>query len=225
MEKLPLDILLYIVDLLAGGDDDSEDINSLRILSQTCKSMVPLCRKHLFSSLRLSSELSFERFGNLLSENPDIAYYVKSLNYRVYNPIYDHEWSILDILKKRASLKSMTLSSPGLDWKDFPESIRLSLVFLIQLPTVADLNIEDFKGFPVTALSGCRNLIDLQLERLVLAHPEGDQVISCSKIPTPVSIYIGERTYGLAALLNTVDFSRPSKGDVRCGMPRWHGPD
>ena len=51
MGTLPLDILLYIIDLLAGGDDG--DVKSLQILSQLCKSMVPLCRKHLFSSLLL----------------------------------------------------------------------------------------------------------------------------------------------------------------------------
>jgi hypothetical protein len=162
---LPFDILVYIIDLLAGGDDG--DIKSLQILSQACKYMVPLCRKHLFSSLHLRSKLKSKRFSDLLSKNPDIARYVRSLNYGVYNPIGDHELNILDMLKERSSLQSIKLlSPPEFDWSDFPESIQSSLVFLIQLPTVTHLYIQSFKGFPAIALSRCSNLIDLQLEEL-----------------------------------------------------------
>ena len=212
---LPLDIYSYIIDLLAGEDD--RDIKSLQILSQACKSMVPLCRKHLFSSLHLSRELDSERFSNLLSKNPDIACYVRSLNYGVYNSVTDHELNIFDMLKERSSLHSIRLQSfPGLDRINFPESIAS----LIQLPTVTHLDIEYFKGFPVTVLSGCSNLIDLRLGRLELVPPEVNQVISRSKIPSPVSLYIGIQTYGLAFFLNSaslhgggpiVDFSRLQK--------------
>jgi hypothetical protein len=227
METLPLDILLYIIDLLA----DNADIKSLRILSQACKSMAPLCRKHLFSSIRLFSDLDSKRFSDLLSKNPDIARYVRSLNYAVYYiPIsgqsHWQELNILDMLKERSSLKSIELWSFRLDWNNLTESTRSSLVSLIQLPTVTLLNIHSFKGFPATALSVCSNLIDLRLGELNLAPPEVNQVISRSKIPTPVSLYIKTYTYGLAALLNSaslhtggpiVDFSRLQRAefDVR----------
>ncbi|KIM37821.1 hypothetical protein M413DRAFT_30729 [Hebeloma cylindrosporum] len=180
---LPLDILVSIIDLLAGGDN--ENFKSLGILSQTCKSMVPLCRKHLFSSLRLRSSSKSkpaEFFSDLLSQNPDIAHYVRSLDYAVYNPIGDHELNILDILKERSSLQTIKLlSPPGFDWNDFPESIRSSLFFLIQQPTVTRLDIAAFKGFPATALSYCSNLIDLQLSDGVEIAPSEvnhDQAIS-----------------------------------------------
>ena len=213
---LPLDILLYIIDLLA------EDVNSLRILSLTCKSMVPLCRKHLFSSLRLDSEFSFERFSDLLSKNPEIACYVRDLNYGIYNPIGDHKLNILNILKERSSLQLIALSSEWLYWNDFPESTRSSLLSLIELPTVIHLYIYSIKGFPAIVLSGCSNLINLQLKDLEIASPEVNQVISRSKIPTPVSLYIGTETFGLAALLSSkslhaggpiVDISRLQKAD------------
>ena len=203
---LPLDILLYIIDLLAV--DDNEGIKSLQILSQACKSMVPLCRKHLFSYLCLDSELSFERFSDLLSKNPDIACYVRSLNYEVGNPISDHELNILDVLKERSSLQSIILSSQGLAWNYLPESIRLSLVSLIELPSVTHLNINNFKCFPASALSGCSNLNHLRLENFDIASPEVNQVISRRKIPAPLSLYIRTRTYGLVGLLNSA--SRPS---------------
>ena len=232
METLPLDILLYIIDLLASGDD--KDIKSLQILSQTCKYMVPPCRKHLFSSLNLHSEMNSERFSDLLSKNPDIALYVTSLSYRVSNPISDHELNILDLLKEHASLQLIQLSPKWrpheamqpLDWNDFPESIRSSLIVLIQLPTVTHLDISDFEGFPATAFSGCSNLIDLQLIRLQLAPLEVDQVISRSKTPTPVSLNINTKSYSLAALMNSaslhagdpiVDFSCLEKAQFYLG--------
>ena len=63
LTTLPLESLLHLIDLLAGGDN--EDIRSLQILSKSCKYMVPPCRKHLFSSLNLHSKLNSERFSDL----------------------------------------------------------------------------------------------------------------------------------------------------------------
>ena len=212
---LPLDILIYIIDLLAGN----YCIKSLQTLSLACKSMVPLCRKRLFSKLLLGRDKSYsERFSDLLLKTPDIASYVRSLDYSIYNPISDHELNILDMLKKHSSLQSVTLFSTQLYWNNFPESMRLSLIFLIQLPTVAQLAIYCIKRFPVTALSGCSNLINLQLTDVELSPPEVNQVISSSKIPTPISLYFDGRTYpdlNFAHLLDglIVDFSRLQKAE------------
>ena len=98
-------------------------------------------------------------------------------------------------------------------------SSKSSLVSLIQLPTVTHLDIYSFKGFPATALSGCSNLIDLQLRELELVPPEVNQVISVSKIPTPVSLYIRTKDCGLtaralAALLNSASLK---SGSPTCG--------
>ena len=229
MEPLPLDILLHIIDLLAGGDD--EDIKSLRILSLACKSMVPLCRKPLFSYIRNLASLPvsvLKRFNDLLSKKPDIARYVKRLDYRCFThtPTFDEELNILDILKKRSSLQRIRLSSSGSNWNNFPESLRSSLVSLIQLPTVVHLDIEDFNEFPATALSGCSNLTNLWLGSIEFSPPEVNQIISRSKIPTLVSLYIrgpGEfSSYDFAAFLNSaalhaggpiVDFSRLQRAE------------
>ena len=210
---LPLDVLLHIIELLAATDDDS--IKSLQILSQTCKFMVPICRKHLFSSLHFisTSSILFERLSDLLSENPDIARYVRSLNYRMYYASIsrDHELTTLNILKVRSPLKSIELSSPRANWNDYPESIRLSLLSLIELPTVTHLNIFNFGRFPATALSGCTNLMNLQFGYIELIFPdwEFDHVISRSKIPTPAFLNIGRGASGLLPILHAggpIDF-------------------
>ena len=63
-------------------------------------------------------------------------------------------------------------------------------------------------------LSGCSNLIDLHLEELELVPPEVNQVISRSKIPTPVSLYIRTGPFGLAALLTQNSASLQARGPI-----------
>ena len=139
---------------------------------------------------------------------------MRSLHYDVYHSIFDYELIVLDMLKKHSSLQSIEITTPELDWNDFPDSLRSFLVSLIQLPTVVQLSLQSIKRFPAMVLSGCSNLIDLQLRSIEFAPPEVDQVISRSKIPTPISIYIDERTFGVPPYLDSaqdgpiVDFSR-----------------
>ena len=213
---LPLDVLLHIIELLAAVRNDRDSIKSLQIISRTCKFMVPICRKHLFSSLCLVSDSALvERLGDILSKNPDIARYVRCLKYIMFNPIRDHELNILNMLKEQSSLRSIELLSLRLDWNSFPESIRSSLVSLIQLPTVTRLNINSFTRFPATALSGCINLIYLEFENLELTLPDSDfnHVISRSKIPTPGFLNI-KATPGFAALLNSASLHAGASGPI-----------
>ena len=101
---LPLDIILHIIDLLAGGDH--EDIRSLHILSQTCKYLESPCHKYLFSKfscLLLLRGMNLERKSDLLLKNPWIACYVRSLTYILSPPFGNHDLNVIDILKKHSS--------------------------------------------------------------------------------------------------------------------------
>jgi hypothetical protein len=133
-----------------------------------------------------------------------------------------HELIILNTLKVRSPLQRIELSSSRVNWKRFPELIRLSLLSLIQLPTVTHLEINSFTDFPATALSGCSNLINFHFEDLELALPDSEfnHVVSrSSKIPTPALLNIRRGTDGFAALLNSaslhaggpINFSRVQK--------------
>ena len=84
-KTIPLDILQYIIDLVAWRDGDirsRETTRSLQFLSLACKSISPLSRKHLFSSIGLHSKSKIEHYSDLLSKNPDIACYARELNLR-----------------------------------------------------------------------------------------------------------------------------------------------
>ncbi|KAF8971145.1 hypothetical protein BDZ97DRAFT_1651420 [Flammula alnicola] len=216
---LPLDVLASIIDLLAAGNDP--DTRSLRMLSQVCKSLVPQCRRHLFSSLVLDKDagaLRAHRFSDLLRRNPDIARYLKGLRYYPVNDLISDQ-RILEVLKERSSsLRSIELRShSGADWNTFPESIRSSLVSLIQLPTITDLEIRSFTNFPATALSLCDHIIDLRLQDLEMTPPEINHVVRRSKMPTPVSLYARPKTYGaLAALMQSTGPNAGGPIDFSC---------
>ena len=213
---LPLDILLHIIDLLARSSGDSMDpntIRSLQILSLACKSMVPLCRKHLFSSLKLNSNSKTEGYNDLLSKSPDIACYTKKL-FLLCNPIINHDF--LDILKKHSSLHWITLTgSKSLSWNDFPESLQSSLVSLIKLPTLSSLSIYSFTMFPAAAIAGCSNLNYLQVVGAKLTPPEINQVIPPrSKIPSPELLDFNADIYGIEVLLNSANLDEGGSGPI-----------
>ena len=89
---------------------------------------LPLCRKHLFSSLYLISNLSLEHFGDLLSKNPDIARYARSLSYEVHNPTSDMSWIFSTCYKNALpyygrldySLQNLWTGTPSMNWCDRP---------------------------------------------------------------------------------------------------------
>ena len=80
--KLPPDVLGYIADTLAPGtlyEIDRDVVNALKMLSLTCRFMVPVCRRHLFANVRLPfSNRHFEREiqdsrNQFLLSNPTIT--------------------------------------------------------------------------------------------------------------------------------------------------------
>lgn len=172
---LPYDIIKSIADQIAlevqaGEHTDARPI--LQALSQTCKLMVPVCRRHLFSSIELSSYSSNPNCNNLLillSKNLEIASYVQRLTYCVKMHPDEHEDGILEVLLRHSTiLHSISLlanaNSPDA-WSSQPERTKSLLMSLIQLPTTTDLFFRSFHGFfPYNQLSFCRGLRNLELQ-------------------------------------------------------------
>ena len=91
----PLEVIEEIIDSLR---DDSAALNAC---SQTCQSLLPLCRKYIFQTVVLqprSQEAKLRGlpryvtlFGNLLDSNSQIADYVQNLIYRMETPDFEDE--------------------------------------------------------------------------------------------------------------------------------------
>ena len=78
--------LLYfpskILDLLA---EDEEDHLAVKMCSIVCQAFLPICRKHIFESIVLNCDNSptsaTHAFERLLRETPEIADYIRKLDY------------------------------------------------------------------------------------------------------------------------------------------------
>ncbi|KJA14245.1 hypothetical protein HYPSUDRAFT_208872 [Hypholoma sublateritium FD-334 SS-4] len=220
---VPFDILSYITNILVIESDNE----SLRAFSLLCKFMVPLCRQYLFSSVTLRSSKSTTPKGigltRFLSGSPDTTCRIKNLEFVVETPTSTSQ-DVLDILKimlsQSTSLQSITFSSLGWpDWNVLHKPTKALLVSLIQLPTVTHLKLGAIKNFPLVALSFCSGLTDFSVSAYPYKaiSPDSGQIVSRSKIPSPVSLYIRHFYSAIAILMRPpspnvidpiMDFSR-----------------
>lgn len=180
--RLPYDILALIVDAIWTRTDPTpsgqRDVATLKALSQTCKLMLPLCRKCLFAAVQFSSRsgVRTKEFMDLLRESPTIARYVKVLHYTIREPADEHiyEYGILDTLHRYSSSLFAMLIAPDsydssdepLAWNVQPEYIQALLISLMQLPTVTQLSLSTLHGFPAEQLLLCRGVKNLDLDHM-----------------------------------------------------------
>ncbi|KJA24648.1 hypothetical protein HYPSUDRAFT_482766 [Hypholoma sublateritium FD-334 SS-4] len=117
--KLPLDVLGYIVGIVgAAGRQSSIYAGTLNTLSLTCKFMVPICRRHLFSKItfplaRRELPLLNGRNEFLLSHPIITTHYLKNL---VLDTSHDFltnalEYDLLQIICDSSSLTSFHIES------------------------------------------------------------------------------------------------------------------
>jgi hypothetical protein len=95
--NLPFDVLHTIIEMLRK--DEPPDFTTIQFVSQTCRSLLPVCRRHLFSAIWLKSRIDgadvanqiharsgnleptlhigATNLANLVASSPDIAGYVR----------------------------------------------------------------------------------------------------------------------------------------------------
>ncbi|KIM37885.1 hypothetical protein M413DRAFT_252216 [Hebeloma cylindrosporum] len=159
---LPLEMEETILNLLAEDDDD--DCSALKACSLVCQAFLPICRKHIFRSIDLTYHggappRTLHAFERLLQQSPEIANYIRKLDYIVED---SPSPSIQDSLKQISGLIFLTVkgysSEPGneFDWSDNP--IRPALLHLLHLPTLIYFEGASFNNFVVSDLIPCVNL-------------------------------------------------------------------
>ena len=177
--------------------------------------MVPMCRRHLFSSISLSgyAKVEYQDLLKLLQEKREIASYVRELRYRISPHPSEYEDGILGALLRYST--SLGASSPlcrisltfpcfsGLgQWRTQTASLRHLLISLIPLPTITELLFSGFKGFPVNELAFCGSLRRLQLNWLGdFVLDVGNAFPSSCRIPTPLSLDFSRTSYTSLAII------------------------
>ena len=162
----PLEIEEMILDLLA---EDDEDHLALKMCSLVCQSFLPICRKHIFKSIRVAFQVDDHNltsspthaFERLLRETPEIADYIRKLDLSI--PILDlTRSSIQESLKRISRLEFLTLRDHNvhnvqrLDWSSNP--IRPALLHLLHLPTLTHFKVNHIEVFALSDFIPCVNL-------------------------------------------------------------------
>jgi len=159
---LPLEISATILDLLAEDDDDDSK-SALKACSLVCQAFLPICRKHIFRSIVLSVRYAAplrvtHAFERLLRERPEIANYIRKLDYTVEDST---NATIQESLKRISRLEILTVrwssySRLYFDWSNNP--IRPALLRLLHLPTLTHFSLSRCSNFIVSDLIPCVNL-------------------------------------------------------------------
>jgi hypothetical protein len=156
----PLEVIGEIIDSL------QDDLPALRACSQTCLSLLPLCRKHIFRTITLRPLYvryppNITLFGNLLDSNPGVADYVRNLEYRINHPDFEDE-AVPRTLGKLHRIQSFQLIG-SVDWHILRPALQQSLSYIISLPSITRLEISSFRVFPINIFIPCINLTDLTI--------------------------------------------------------------
>ena len=82
---LPFDTIVNIIDSLIQDNSKAKGLQYVKTCSLVCQSFLPLCRTHIFSSIKIkvagsSQKHNTEAFGQLVLETPEIARYIRHLN-------------------------------------------------------------------------------------------------------------------------------------------------
>ncbi|EDR16144.1 uncharacterized protein LACBIDRAFT_301925 [Laccaria bicolor S238N-H82] len=163
----PLEVIAEIIDAL------QDDTAALEACSQTCSLLLPLCRKHIFRSIRITArsypQTSLPRviklFGILLSNNPGISDLVRNLVFHICSPDSEDD-DVPRVLGRLHHLQSFQLGVGDpitVKWNALRQPFRDALIRLIQLPSVSRLDISYIYDFPITVFFPCMNLADLTL--------------------------------------------------------------
>ncbi|KAF8801606.1 hypothetical protein BYT27DRAFT_7197840 [Phlegmacium glaucopus] len=177
---VPFDILGNIVDILVN--DNEKGLQYAEALSLTCKSFLPLCRTHIFSTITITTSDALEglhrgeAFGEFLLTTPDIARYVRKLRIRLYDPCSEPRQFFVRVPRQLTRLESFTILEHSLrqnDWNYIPLSMRYLLLDFIHIPTLNHLDLRSLRNFPISHLIPSPNLKHLSTTNLFLVD-EGD---------------------------------------------------
>ena len=163
----PPEIVKEIIDALR------DDLPALKACSQTCQSLLPLCRQHIYRTISLTRHQDRARRSRmlkslrlLLDNNADIAHYVRNLVYEI-----DHNGDEDDnvrVLEKLHPVQTLELDGSGAHWNTLRSPMQEVLLRLIHSHSLTRLRISLFWDFPVTAFIPCITLSDLAINSLGL---------------------------------------------------------
>ncbi|KAF9482959.1 hypothetical protein BDN70DRAFT_874371 [Pholiota conissans] len=165
MPRLPLDIVETVVDILTQEDDSS--FSSIKACALVCHDFLPISRKRIFASLGINFRDTYHsppyaythrtassRFRELLTISPEIADYIRDLNYCVREKDLEDD-ALIASLKSMTRLQSLMIwnaVSVPISWNWSTSRIRTAFVHLFHLPTFNELSLYSIHDFVIADL-------------------------------------------------------------------------
>ena len=182
--RIPLEIVEFVIDVLNADDE----IDAIKACSQTCKALLPRCRKHIFFRIDLDPRLNSRRispncdsddalprrmtqFLDLLDQTPDIAFYLQDLDLYIYLEDSDCPRTI-HVLNMLSNLTAFSLRHDlsglgdfnSLNWDDLCPNFISCIHRIISSPKLTQLEFASFTNFPPSTFSWCgRGIEELSL--------------------------------------------------------------
>lgn len=202
INDLPTEVLTRILEYFEN------DLSSLKTFSLVSRPFLSICRKRLFSTLRLNSlGFSFnhkcDEWMSLLNRSTDFITSLQILElgpavfrFHTRDKVYSDHWiqvidqkvpSIHDsrvqtIIRHALNPQTVILRFEFQAWKDFSLTFQEVVTELIQRKTVSSLSLEDVVDFPMVALSGCRYLRELSLISFNICESAEDSGLSLDEV-------------------------------------------
>ena len=179
---LPLEIEETILNHLAKIDGRSHP--TLNACSLVCRAFLPICRKHIFRVISLDNirELDpdkdtkplIDAFDRLLRETPEIADYIRDLEYNIrMEDLTIPSIQLEESFNRISKLKCFSIWNNfclEFSWDDNP--IRPALLRLLQLPTLTQFRIHRINDFVVSDLIPCVNLKHFEIGNFLTVADE-----------------------------------------------------
>ena len=166
---IPLELIYHIIDLYY-----SDDLDTLRALSGTCKILSSYCRKYIYRTVIVNpnsaapiDDASFpERFARLVVQTPQILDHIQNFSITMQNrsrrskfsALSREEESIAFLLSRcMRNLRRLKISM-SVDWILLPDAVQDAISISFQSPALQDLFIEGIQSFPLNVLLHIKNL-------------------------------------------------------------------
>lgn len=165
MATFPSEILETIIDSLAlAAEDDHESLACLKACAFVCHNFHFRVRTHIFKSITLeecqSNGHNLLRFHVLISRTPEIAYYVRSLDYSI-GEIDSNAFVFADTLRSLTSLRQLTIRPYNKRWDRLP--FRGAILQMMHLSTLTHLTVISTTDFAISDLGPCTGIKSLAL--------------------------------------------------------------
>ncbi|KAH9481688.1 hypothetical protein JR316_0006215 [Psilocybe cubensis] len=184
-DKVPLEISDMIIDSVAQDDDGK--CTNLKNCSMACKGFLPRCRKHIFTSIEVTTR-NLVRFVELVDNSPRIALCIRSLSFFVDLDAFNKipSISLQYITNIRLLSVQVACGEEESMWTRVNPPVRSAVLRLMCLPTLSALGLCCITGIPPSCFVSCHNL-ECYVHAVEFGYDEYDTPVTISPSATSKS--------------------------------------